>query len=117
MLILMQSEHLFASHGWESERMSMSERIQQLEQEVGFLRMRQDDAAPDSDEEDSWADSVPTFDGIRSRCGCFRRLGVGLLAAVAWCCIIFWRLWTLGVMFGHLSLIFCTLYHSELLLL
>ena len=53
MFILMQSEHLFASRGWESERMSMSERIQQLEREVGFLRMRQDDAAPDSDGEDS----------------------------------------------------------------
>ena len=49
----MQSDHLFASHGWESERTSMSEHIQQLEREVGFFHMRQDDAAPDSDGEDS----------------------------------------------------------------
>ena len=49
----MQSEHLFASHGWESERMSMSERIQQLEREVSFLRMGQNDAVHDSDGEDS----------------------------------------------------------------
>ena len=50
---LMQSEYIVASLGWESERMSMSEHIQQLEQEFGFLRMRQDDAAPDSNGEDS----------------------------------------------------------------
>ena len=49
----MQSEHLFASRGWESERMSMSERIQQLEREIGFLRMGQCDTAHDSDGEDS----------------------------------------------------------------
>ena len=49
----MQAEYLVSSRGWENERASMSERIQQLEQEVGFLRMRQDDAAPDSDGEDS----------------------------------------------------------------
>ena len=53
MFILMQSEHVFASRGWERERMSMGERIQQLEREVGFLRMGQDDAAHDSDGEDS----------------------------------------------------------------
>ena len=53
MLILIQSKHLFASRGWESERMSMSERIQQLEREVGFLHMRQDDATPNFDGEDS----------------------------------------------------------------
>ena len=53
MFILMQSEYVVASRGWESERMSMSEHIQQLEREVGFLRMRQDDAAHDSDGEDS----------------------------------------------------------------
>ena len=40
----MQDEYLVSSRGWENERASMSERIQQLEQ---------DDAAPDSDEEDS----------------------------------------------------------------
>ena len=44
---------MFASRGWERERMSMSERIQQLEREVGFLHMGQDDAAHDSDGEDS----------------------------------------------------------------
>ena len=44
---------MVSSRGWESERMSMSERIQQLEREVSFLRMRLDDAAPDSDGEDS----------------------------------------------------------------
>ena len=49
----MQAEYLVSSRGWENERASMSECIQQLEQEVGFLRMRQDDAAPDSDGEDS----------------------------------------------------------------
>ena len=48
----MQAEYLVSSRGWESERTSVSERIQQLEQEVGFLRMKQNDAAPDSDEED-----------------------------------------------------------------
>ena len=53
MLILMQSEHMFASHRWESERMSMSERIQQLEREVSSLRMGQDDATHDSDGEDN----------------------------------------------------------------
>ena len=53
MQCLMQSEYVVASRGWESERMSMSERIQQLEREVGFLRMRQDDAAHGSDGEDS----------------------------------------------------------------
>ena len=52
MQCLMQSEYVVASRGWENERMSMSEHIQQLEQDVGFLRMRQDDAAPDSDGED-----------------------------------------------------------------
>ena len=49
----MQSEHVFTSRGWERERMSMSERIQQLEREVGFLCMGQDDAAHDLDEEDN----------------------------------------------------------------
>ena len=49
----MQAEYLVSSRGWENERASMSEHIQQLEQEIGFLRMRQDDAAPDSDEDDS----------------------------------------------------------------
>ena len=49
----MQSEYVVVSRRLESERMSMSERILQLEQEVGFLRIRQDDAAPNSDGEDS----------------------------------------------------------------
>ena len=49
----MQAEYLVSSRGWENERTSMSERIQQLKQEIGFLRMRQDDDAPDSDEDDS----------------------------------------------------------------
>ena len=44
---------MFASRGWERERMSMSKRIQQLEREVSSLRMGQDDAAHDSDGEDS----------------------------------------------------------------
>ena len=54
-------------------------------------------------------DSVLAFDSIRSRCSYFRRLGIGLLAMVAWYCIIFPRLWTLGDVSGHLSL-YCTLY-------
>ena len=49
----MQVEHVFASHGWERERMSMSERIQQLDREVGFFRIGQDDAVHNSDGEDS----------------------------------------------------------------
>ena len=78
--------------------------------------MGQNDAVHDSDGEDSLTDSVLGFDGIRSRCSCFRRLGIGLLAMVAWCCIIFLRLWTLGVVSGHLSMYY-TLYHFALLLL
>ena len=44
---------MFASYEWERERTSLSERIQQLERELGTLRMGQDDAAHDSDREDS----------------------------------------------------------------
>ena len=50
---LMQTEYIVASRGWENERMSINERVQQLEREVTFLRMRLDDTAPDSDGEDS----------------------------------------------------------------
>ena len=53
MQCLVLTEHIVASRRWENEKMSMSECIQQLEQEVSLLHMRQDDAAPDSDGEDS----------------------------------------------------------------
>ena len=55
---LMQSHHNLASHDWEGDQASWSERVQQLERELGAFRMGQDDEAHGPGGGDDWVDSA-----------------------------------------------------------